>query len=158
MNKTYKIILLIIVILLFFISAISIYKKEFEISFENVAEIPVENDVLSKQGLTWFSLRDESYNGFYSPEILEKYGVDVKDINWDFSNFTYIITCGHKMDSIRFSFSKMKNRKFIFIPKQFIGILSLKKEETPYLYIYKIQKKDIDCDYHEPQSNILYVK
>ena len=48
----------------------------------------------------------------------------------------------------------MKNRKFIFIPKQFIGKVELKKDFSNRVYIYKIKKMDIDCDYHDRSKNV----
>ena len=135
-----------------------IHKKDFKLQFEQVEQISVSDDLVNKNELVWFTLRDGKYNGFFSEEILDDYGVSPDKINMDFSEYTYVITVGHKLENISYSFSQMKNRKFLFIPKQFVGVVNLQYEYSPNLYIYRIKKMDIDCDYHEPNKNVFYVK
>lgn len=150
--------MIILSILFLLIFAMSIYKKDFELPFEQVEQISASAEALSENEPVWFTLRDEKYGGFYSSEKLLDYGVALNDFDLDFSNYTYVITLGHKLESISFSYSKMKNRKFLFVPKQFVGIVKLQYEYSPNIYIYRIKKMDIDCDYHEPSKNIFYVK
>lgn len=158
MTKSVKATLIILSILFFIIFIMSIYKKEFELPFEQVEQISVSADVLSEKTLVWFTLRDEKYCGFYSSEMLLNYGIMPDKLDMDFSNYTYVVTVGHKLENISYSFSQMKNRKFLFIPKQFVGIVNLQYECSSNLYIYRIKKMDIDCDYHEPNKNVFYVK
>lgn len=158
MAKSVNSTLVVLSVLLFLILIILMYKKEFKLSFEQIEQIPVSTNSFSDKELIWFTLRDEKYCSFYSSEILLNYGVSPDKINMDFSKYTYVVTIGHELESINYSFSRMKNRKFLFIPKQFVGIVNLQYECSPNLYIYRIKKMDIDCDYHEPNKNVYYVK
>ena len=36
-------------------------------------------------------------------------------MSFDFSHYTYIVTCGHELRSIKYSLSQTKNRRFLFI-------------------------------------------
>ncbi len=158
MTKTVKYVLIALSILFFLGLCVFIHKKDFKLQFEQVEQISVSDDLVNKNELVWFTLRDGKYNGFFSEEILDDYGVSPDKINMDFSEYTYVITVGHKLENISYSFSQMKNRKFLFIPKQFVGVVNLQYEYSPNLYIYRIKKMDIDCDYHEPNKNVFYVK
>lgn len=158
MTRPVKYVLIVLSVLIFIGLTIFIYKIEFKLTFEQIEQISISTDSNHKNGLVWFTLRDEKYNGFFSEGILVNYGVSPDEINMDFSNYTYVVTVGHKLESIGYSYSQMKNRKFIFVPKQFVGIVNLQYEYSPNLYIYRIKKMDIDCDYHEPNKNIFYVK
>ena len=158
MTRPVKYVLVVLYVLIFIGLTNFIYKIEFKLTFEQIEQIPISTDSNHKNGLVWFTLRDEKYNGFFSTEMLDNYGTTSDELNMDFSNYTYIVTLGHKLENIRYSFSQMKNRKYLFIPKQFVGIVNLQYEYSPNIYIYRIKKMDIDCDYHEPNKNVFYVK
>ena len=79
-------------------------------------------------------------------------------MSFDFSHYTYIVTCGHELRSIKYSLSQTKNRRFLFIPKQFVGIVELQYDPSLYVHIYRVKKLDIDCDYHEMSKNVSYIK
>lgn len=158
MTRPVKYVLVVLSVLIFIGLTIFIYKIEFKLTFEQTEQISISTDSNHKNGLVWFTLRDEKYNGFFSTEMLDNYGTTSDELNMDFSNYTYIVTLGHKLENISYSFSQMKNRKYLFIPKQFVGIVNLQYEYSPNIYIYRIKKMDIDCDYHEPNKNVFYVK
>lgn len=143
------IIIALLILSVIIIGRIFFYSQKYTLGFEKVTEIdriPDDND------LYWFTLRHEEYNGFYDVEMLENLSSnigDVDNIDFDYDNYTYVITIGHELKSISYSYSDVKNRKFLFIPKQFVGNVVLDSKETDKLYIYKIKKMDIDCDYHD---------
>lgn len=160
MNKVIKtaivilISIVLLVILVMIIGRIFFYNQKYPLDFEKVTEIKKGQD---NNDLYWFTLRDEEYNGFYGIEMLENLSSnidDVDNIDFDYENYTYVITIGHELKSISYSYSDMKNRKFLFIPKQFVGDVVLDSMETDKLYIYKIKKMDIDCDYHDKDVGI----
>lgn len=160
MNKIIRIVFVILVIVLLLILSVIIigriffYNQKHTLDFVKVTEIdrtPDDNDIY------WFTLRNEEYNGFYGIEMLENLSSnidDVDNINFDYDNYTYVITVGHELKSISYSYSDMKNRKFLFIPKQFVGNVVLDSKATDKLYIYKIKKMDIDCDYHDKKVGV----
>lgn len=162
MNKTVRnITLILLVIILLVLSIIIIgrifYYKEYVLNFETVAEIDKGQD---DNDLYWFTLRDEEYHGFYGVEMLENLSFntdDISNIDFDYNNYTYVITVGHELKNISYSYSDMKNRKFLVIPKQFVGNVVLDSKGTDKLYIYKIKKMDIDCDYHNPDYGVSFV-
>ena len=61
-----------------------------------------------------------------------------------------------KLKSIKYSYSVSKNRKFLFFPKQLIGQVTLDKNMIDKIFIYRIEKMDIDCDFHNPQAYVSY--
>ena len=156
MEKLLKFPILFLLVVLLSVSCVALYNVKFNLPFEPVERIAV--DVIPDSELAWFSLRDEKYSGFFTLEKLTEYGADASDLNLDFSHYTYIVTCGHELRSIKYSLSQIKNRRFLFIPKQFVGIIELQYDPSPYVYIYSVKKLDIDCDYHERSKNVYYVK
>ena len=50
----------------------------------------------------------------------------------------------------------MKNRVMVIFPKQYIGKVVLCEEDTGKVYIYRVKKMDIDCDYHEREKNVSF--
>ena len=105
----------------------------------------------------WFTLRSPEYSGFFPEESLDTLGVDYNDIPFDYNRYTYIITIGHELLDIKYSRSDMKNRIYGIFGKQYVGHVTLKEETTDKVYIYRIPKMDIDCDYHEPQRAVTFV-
>lgn len=102
----------------------------------------------------WFSLRDEKYNGFFTEGYLRNYGVEFSD--YDYENYTYIVTLGHELKEITYSPKEMKDRVMVIFPKQYIGKVVLDKNDTGKVYIYRVKKMDIDCDYHERSKNVSF--
>lgn len=156
MEKLLKFAILFLLVVLLSVSCVALYNVKFNLPFEPVERIAVDD--IPDSELAWFSLRDEKYSGFFDIEKLTEYGADASDLNLDFSHYTYIVTCGHELRSIKYSLSQTKNRRFLFIPKQFVGIVELQYDPSPYVYIYRVKKLDIDCDYHERSKNVYYVK
>ncbi len=88
--------------------------------------------------------------------MLESYCEDYETGQLDRENYTYVVTCGHKLKNISYNLFETKNRKFIVFPKQFVGRVVLEYEESDNIYIYKIKKIDIDCDYHDRARNVYF--
>ena len=80
------------------------------------------------------------------------------DIVFDYDHYTYIVTIGHELINIEYSRSDMKNRIYGIFPKQYVGHVTLKEDLTDKVYIYRIKKMDIDCDYHEPNRSVTFSK
>ncbi len=139
----------------FFVSAVCIYHMNFDISFECIGAFDVTEYPENGCSTGWLSLRHPDYNGFYSDEILNQYRIDM-DLEYD--KYTYIITFGYELKQISYSYDTVKNRKILFIPKQFIGKVILLDEFKDKLYIYKIPKMDIDCDIHERNREVYFFK
>lgn len=125
------------------------------IPFEKIAESEVKL-TLNSQQLLWFTLRDESFNGFFDISMLDMLGVDYSDIEIDYNKHTYVVTIGYELTDLSYSYSEMKNRKLVIFPKQFIGKVELKDEFNEMIYIYKIERLDIDCDYHDRAKNVSF--
>ena len=127
----------------------------FSLPFESVAYYKAEG--IEKMPI-WFSVRDKKYSGFFDEKLLSKHCIDYRNGELDLDHYTYIVTCGHKLKDIEYSFSETKNRKLLLIPKQFVGRVVLYYEENSYIYIYRVKKIDIDCDYHDRSRNVYYIK
>ena len=146
-----SIVILILLVIVFCIYHLPIYR---EIKYEVVFEKDAKTD-LSDAYLKWFTVRDGKYNGFFDLEMLESY-IGEEHEKLDVVDYTYIVTVGRQLKSISYSYSQMKNRNSIGLPKQFIGKVVLSEEQTNKIYVYKVKKIDIDCDYHNPNINIIY--
>lgn len=150
---------MIIISLTFSVSLLSVllyffYTKNRNIIFEEFEEYSVNSTEIESN--IWFTLRDEKFNGFYSTEKLKQYGIETDNISFDFEHYTYVITIGHKLKDIKYSYSLTKNRKLLIFPKQFIGRVTLDKDSENKIFIYKIKRMDIDCDYHDPKSYVSF--
>lgn len=157
--KTYRIfkilILIFLVIILFGGGIWMIYIRAFKsINFEQVC---IKDGNLERfKEHAWFTLRSPEYHGFYSEELLDTLKVDYDDIIFDYDHYTYIVTLGHELLNIEYSRSDMKNRIYGIFGKEYVGHVTLKEEFTNKIYIYRIKKLDIDCDYHEPKRAVTY--
>lgn len=147
---TFFILMIIIVTLIFFVF---IYNKEYKLNFEKVTEIQ-NSELVDKLPIYWCTIRNKEYNGYFGSELPSELDINM-DLNLD--KYTYIITLGHELQSISYSYKETKNRKLLFFPKQYIGKVLLLKNKTPYIYIYRIKKMDIDSDIHEPDKNVCFV-
>ena len=156
MKKSIKVTLAVLSVALLAVLSAAVYNAKFDLPFEPVERIAVKDIPDSEPA--WFSLRDEKYSGFFTLEKLTEYGAESSDLSLDFSHYTYIVTCGHELRSIKYSLSQTKNRRFLFIPKRFVGIVELQYDPSPYVYIYRVKRLDIDCDYHEMSKNVSYIK
>ncbi len=157
-RKFSHLILLFLFIFLIVINLIQLYFHDFNIKFEMVYEsdnlVNLTNEISPNyDGTTWFTLRNKSYDGFYSEEYLKEFDIDFKQFNYD--KYTYIVTVGHTMKSISYSYDTMKNRKLLVLPKEFIGKIVLNDKFENKVFIYKIKRIDLDCDYH--QKNRMFI-
>lgn len=140
-----------------------IYNVNFNLKFEYVGTLSgnstYTSDNSSSLFTSWFTIRDQSYNGFYDEgqlDFMVKSKDDLKNYDFDYDNYTYVVTVGHELKKISYSYSQMKNRKFLFIPKQFVGNVILDKNNTDNIYIYRIKKMDIDYDYHDRNRGVSF--
>ncbi|MBE6838148.1 MAG: hypothetical protein E7507_01210 [Ruminococcus sp.] len=150
MKKVLVFIIPIVIIVALIIGAI-FYNKDYNLDYTLVYSETCDN---TDDGLYWFSLRDEKYNGFFTEEYLDNFGVEFSD--YDYKNYTYIVTFGHELKRITYSPKETKNRVMVVFPKQYIGKVVLDKEDTGKIYIYRVKKMDIDCDYHERDKNVSF--
>lgn len=134
------------------------FKSDYKIiQFDKIYESKVELDSYSDQ-LVWFTLRDKCFDGFFDISMLERLGVDYSNMKIDYNNDTYVVTIGYELVNLSYSYSDMKNRKLGIIPKQFVGKVGLKDEFKEMIYIYKIKRLDIDCDYHDRRKNVSFIE
>ena len=101
----------------------------------------------------WHTIRDEKFHPFYGLEILQKADLP-SDVTIDTQKYTYVVTYGRQLKQIQYRYLDMKNRTLFLLPKQFVGRVLLGKETTEKIYIYRIRKMDIDCDYHNHNRNV----
>jgi hypothetical protein len=131
-----------------------------EIPFEKVAQYEISPDDKNINNLYWFSLRDDSFNGWFTTHKLTDMGIDFNEIEFNYKEHTYVATIGYELHSISYSYSDMKNWRFSlagFVPKQFVGKVELRNELKNIVCIYSIERMDIDCDYHERDRNVFFV-
>lgn len=148
---------IIIIVIITIIITVCLYQKNWSIDFEEITSYDINPTInLDESNIVWFSLRDKKYEGFYSNKMLDNYGIDSQNITFDYDQYTYIFTIGHKLNSIKYSYSLFKNRQFVFFPKQFIGEVNLDENLQNKVFVYKIMKMDIDCDYHSPKSHVTF--
>lgn len=155
LKKTVIIVLSIALLFVIIGGGLYIYNLNFSIDFEQIEELSCK-EISADEKQKWFSLRHEDYKPFYSADMLDNYGVKSSEINFDFKNYTYIVTIGHKLKKIEYSYSTMKNRTFFVIPKQFVGHVVLNSKLNNNIYIYRINKMDIDCNYHNPSEYVIF--
>lgn len=125
-----------------------VYNHYFELDFIKVTDYTSDFKTSKSQNLYWFSL---SNGGCFTKETLDRYGVDL-DFEPDYSKYTYIVTVGYKLNDISYSLNARKNHV------QFIGKVILDDEFTNKIYIYRVKRMNIDCDYHERDRNVYFVK
>lgn len=142
-------------ILLFLLVSLTYYHR-FNIKFESITSVKVSDSFINNGAWPyWFTIRN---NGWYTTDVLQELIQDSEDIIFDLNHYTYVITCGYKMEKLEYSFSNMKNRrKYIPIPKQYIGEICLNKNYDGMIHFYRIKKIDIDHDYHLPESGVHWV-
>ena len=98
MKKSIKVTLAVLFVALLVVLSAAVYNAEIDLPFEPVERIAVDDIPDSEPA--WFSLRDEKYSGFFTLEKLTEYGAEASDLSFDFSHYTYIVTCGHELRSI----------------------------------------------------------
>ena len=113
-------------------------------SFDKPQEISEE-----MQNIFWFSVSDYE-NGVIStsPERLRDIGIDPSKLELDTSKYTYIVTIGYDLVSLKTSFWHCTLRKEFppFMPKEYIGTVLLK--ESDKIKIYRIRKTNVVYNYH----------
>ena len=135
------------------------YKAYRPLKFEYLQTVTTSNPEEFRQetkNLKWFTIRDQKYNGFFNEGMFDTLHVLVNTKDFDYSKYTYVVTVGHELEELSYSYSCMKNRNMFLLPKQFVGKAVLNLETTDQIYIYRTKKIDLDCDYHERDKNVLY--
>jgi len=129
------------------------WNRRNSLEFTLIQTVPVAEKFYGDE-LKWFSVRDEKFQGFHGTGEEMLRGFTGKSFDLDIENYTYIVTIGHELESLKFSLSAIKNT---FPPKQFVGIITPKEERADLIYIYRIKKMDIDYDYHDPSGFVTFV-
>jgi hypothetical protein len=155
MKKIYWLFLSLFLILIIFIISFLYYKSFQNISFEQIGVYNTNEENLNGETY-WFTLREPE--GFFDITTLDNLGVDYSNVYFDYSKYTYVVTVGYELSSLSYSYSEMKNRKFIIFPKQFVGFVELKPQKNDNVYIYRIKKMDIDSDVHEPNRGVSFAE
>ena len=95
------------------------------------------------------------------PFLLEElYGVrpgdDVGD--FDFDNYTYIVTCGHELYKLQYSFGKISGLSACS-PQDihYVGRVFLKYDKADKFYIYRIRRMNISVDNYTGFNDIFFV-
>ena len=147
------IIFLVIMIVLF---AVWVLHKKWKLQFVEIDSVDTNRVLTNEEQIMWFTIRHNNYSGFFSIDILKSYGIEIEDSFFEWDNYTYVFTIGHKLKSIEYSYSIFKNRNIVGFPKQLIGIVTLEANAVNKVFIYRIRKMDIDCDYHDPSAFVTY--
>jgi len=147
-----------IIVLVVVIAAASVWyiHNNKSIQFVEIASFDTGQVLTREEKVVWFSLRHESYNGFFSAELLNNYGVETEHMTFDFENYTYIITVGHELRGVEFSYSVFKNRKYFILPDQFVGKVTLDDNLVNRVFFYRVRRMNIDLDYHSPRSHVTF--
>lgn len=142
----------------FLLAAVSVWLivSDRNVSFELISETNYDADYnggyLSENAPAWFSLLDPNFesdllgNDF---EMLDNAGIVYNSDTFDVERYSYIVTVGHKLKSLKYNFLKCNQRNEFLLPKQFIGYATLDKTQTDRIYIYRIKKMNINCDIHD---------
>jgi len=161
MKKKWDIIVTVIILATILVVVLAIlsvltFNKKWDIQFVEIASYDTGNALPHEDPLVWFTLRHDRYKGFFSISQLENYGVETQDMYFDYDNYTYIFTIGHELKSIEYSYSIFKNRRFIVFPKEAIGIVTLDETLVERVFVYRIKRMDIDCDYHDRRAYVTF--
>ncbi|HAY73691.1 MAG TPA: hypothetical protein DCY31_07630 [Ruminococcaceae bacterium] len=148
MKKKRKLLIVAAVILVIVVLNSIIFEHRYKFtevySFDKPQEISED-----MQDLYWFTVSDFD-NGLIdtSPEQLKKLGIDPSDLELDTSKYTYIVTLGYDLVSLKTSFWHCSLRKEFppLMPKEYIGITTLKKSDK--IKIYRIRKTNVMYYYH----------
>jgi hypothetical protein len=135
-----------------------LYWHDFDLSYEYVAEIPIQVDSDSSKDRYWFTLRNQKYHGFYDEEMLYNLsGLSKVAVDFDYQDYTYVVTYKHQLNRLSISLSRMKDRNAFLLPKQFVGKIYLERKETNSIYIYRVKSIDLDCDYHKISDHVVLI-
>ena len=132
------------------------YYAYHEVQCEYVCSFKYDEALSLTDSYPWFTLRSEEYDPWFSPsgELFDNSPIDLAQLDLD--QYTYVVTVGRKLIKLEYSYSSMERRKYIVIPKEFVGRITLDSYLTNDIYIYRIPKMDIDCDLHNQTYNVFY--
>ncbi len=134
--------------IIFFIVIIIILNFNYTLKFEEIQSIIPEEELnpIHCTMKPWFSVRDKKFNGWYDLSYIENLGIDCKD--WDFQKYTYIICRGYELK--KFSISPIKLNKKSTLSLEFVGITEFNETFSNQIYVYRINKCNVDFNYDEP--------
>ena len=132
---------------------ISVYmNKTIDLKFEKIATYNVDVTT-EKPKRVWISILSEKYKPFFSSEyVFDNYGIDINS-NIDTDKYSYIVTFGHELKQISYCNSFCMSKYLGILPKERIGMVVLSKESTGKVYVYRVKKINIVCDYHSKGEN-----
>ena len=154
-------IFLLIVFLIIVVIAVLVvlYHKTWNLDFEEEESFEYNHTALTQEDhnntLKWFSLRHNSYQGANSIDTLKRYGVDVEGLHFDFDNYTYIFTVGHRLISIKHNYSIFDQRNVLLLPNRFVGIVTLNKQCEDKIFVYRIRRLNINS-HKNPNEYIVW--
>lgn len=150
--KRLKFIVLFIIIL--FLILICCIITPINLQFEYVDKILIEYNEEINSDTPWFTVVNEEYAPLFGLGNLQgSYGVDVESVQSDFdlNNYSYVVCYGHELNRLTYSYLKPKRRKGI-IPYELTAKATLSSEKQNYIFIYRIKKANIVCNYHDMDS------
>lgn len=150
--KRLKFIVLFIIIL--FLILICCIITPINLQFEYVDKIPIEYNEEINSDTPWFTVVNEEYAPLFGLGNLQgSYGVDVESVQSDFdlNNYSYVVCYGHELNRITYSYLNPK-RRIGLIPYELTAKATLSSEKQNYIYIYRIKKANIVCNYHDMDS------
>lgn len=155
-NKLKYILFIIFTLIILVVTVIFFLFQYYDVKIELVDRYVIEK-LDWDNAPVWLTLRNDVYDPWVKIEyISKKYGIKLDKQKFDFDKYTYAVVVGHELVSLKYSFSDAFSRKYIIIPDQFNGRVTLKSGKTNNIYIYKFKRMNIDCDYHD-LGNIQYV-
>ena len=135
--KRLKFIVLFIIIL--FLILICCIITPINLQFEYVDKIPIEYNEEINSDTPWFTVVNEEYAPLFGLGNLQgSYGVDVESVQSDFdlNNYSYL----------------NPKRRIGLIPYELTAKATLSSEKQNYIFIYRIKKANIVCNYHDMNS------
>lgn len=155
-QKKFIIVVCATVLCLSFFAFMNLYKL-CHIKYELVYEFTV-NNTQNFDKLPWFTLVDSKYQPFFDEDYLtNENGLNLKeniDYDFDYDNYSYIVCCGHKLKELRPT--DVKKRVFLVLPYEISATATLEKEKSNIIYVYRIRKFNIACDYHNMAGCTLF--
>ena len=165
-----KAIVAVSIILIVFISLFLFFirytdKTYYPIKFEKIEEFESHEPLYQDEKKYWLSVRHRRFDAYieYSgnPFKEQEAHIGYKGIyynNVDFDKYTYILTLGHELSEISYSYSSMQFKKWFLFPKEFVGKVKLKKEfQEQKIFLYRIKIMDIDNSWNIENQDVEFV-
>lgn len=118
------------------------------LKFELIDEAKAECE-LSGLGEKLFFIKDSGFSPFYDgKEFLANCAPNYDKSKLDTEKYTYLITIGRKVKSIKYSGRKCLMRTYFLFPDEYAADIDCEETDDKILRIYRVKKMNIDYDYH----------